>query len=76
MEEIEQRRRAEESLRLVSETIDDVFWMSTPGIQEMTYVSPGYEKIWAVPWTVSTKLQSHSMESIHPEDRERLPVRY
>ena len=26
-----------------------VFWITTPGIQQMTYVSPAYETIWGVP---------------------------
>jgi PAS domain-containing protein len=38
--------KGDAAFRLITETIQDVLWMSTPGIQKMLYVSPAYEKIW------------------------------
>ena len=30
----------------MAETIQDVFWIATPGIGKTVYVSPGFEYIW------------------------------
>ena len=72
-------RRAEEALResevrfrLMTETIQDVFWMSTPGIAEMIYVSPAYEEIWGRTRDSLYRSPKSFMEAIHPEDRERV----
>ncbi len=47
LEESNRRLRESESkFRLVTETIQDVFWTSTPGITETVYISPAYEKVW------------------------------
>jgi two-component system, cell cycle sensor histidine kinase and response regulator CckA len=65
-------RESEEKLRLVTESIEDVFWMTTPGIQEMTYVSPAYERLWGRTRASLYESPKSFMESIHPEDREQL----
>lgn len=39
-------RESEERFRQVTETIDQVFWMTTADKKQMLYVSPGYERIW------------------------------
>ena len=62
---------SEMKFRLLTETIQDVFWMSTPNITKMIYVSPAYEKI----WRKSTKQLYESprsfLEAVHPEDLEQ-----
>ncbi|MEW5803972.1 MAG: PAS domain S-box protein [bacterium] len=65
-------RESEEKFRLVTETIEDVFWISTPGATDIHYVSPGYEKIWG--YSVQSLYQSPKalIDAIHPEDRERV----
>ncbi len=65
-------RESEERLRLVTETVEDVFWMTTPGIQEMAYVSPSYERIWGRTRDSLYESPKSFLESVHPEDRERL----
>jgi PAS domain S-box-containing protein len=52
-DEITERRRAEEILReseerfrQMAENIQEVFWMSSPDITEMIYLSPAFQKIW------------------------------
>ncbi|MBI9090537.1 MAG: PAS domain-containing protein [Desulfobacterium sp.] len=39
-------RNKAEQFRLIAETIQEVFWVSTPGLQELLYVSPAYEILW------------------------------
>ena len=39
-------RESEQRFRLMAETIQDVFWIATPDIDKMVYVSPAYEQVW------------------------------
>jgi PAS domain S-box-containing protein len=59
----------EEELRLIPETIQDVFWMSTPGITHMLYVSPAYERIWGRSLDSLYQRPQSFIEAIHPQDR-------
>jgi PAS domain S-box-containing protein len=65
-------RESEERFRLMAETIEDVFWMSTPGIEEMLYVSPAYERMWGRTRESLYRSPHSFIESIHPEDRDRI----
>ena len=61
---------SEEKFRQVTDTIDEVFWMTDPRKNSMLFISPAYERIWGRscqsllddPWSY--------IESIHPQDRE------
>lgn len=64
-------KESEEKFRLVTETIQDVFWMSTPGVTEMIYISPGYEKIWGRARESLYASPSSFIEGIHPDDLEQ-----
>ncbi len=64
-------RESERKFRLVTETIQDVFWMSTPNIAQIIYVSPGYEKIWRRTTESLYKSPESFLDSIHPDDREQ-----
>jgi PAS domain S-box-containing protein len=77
--EIEERKRVEQTLaqserkfRLITETIQDVFWMSTPGVREMVYISPAYEKIWGRSVESLYSSPQSFLEAVHPDDLESL----
>ena len=77
--EVAERKRAEKTLyeseekfRELAENITDVFWMSSPDLQKVLYVSPAYELIWG---RSAESLQAHPQEwaeAILPEERERV----
>jgi PAS domain S-box-containing protein len=77
-EDVTERKRAEETLRdsdekfrQLAENITDVFWMTSPDLQQTHYVSPAYEQIWG---RSAARLYTHPQEwadAILPEDRER-----
>ncbi len=67
-----QLRERETIFRLLTETIDEVFWMSTPGIGRIIYVSPAYEKIWGRSCAGLYRDPRSFLEAVHPEDRERM----
>ena len=58
--------------RLITETIEDIFWLSTPGVTRMIYVSPAYEKIWGRSCASLYEAPQSFIDAIHPEDRERV----
>jgi PAS domain S-box-containing protein len=63
-------RDSEEKFRQVTENITDVFWITSPDMLEMLYVSPAYEEIWG---RSAERLYAHPREwaeAILPEDRE------
>jgi PAS domain S-box-containing protein len=65
-------RASEEKFRMLAETIGDVFWITTPGFEEMLYVSPAYEKIWGLSRDSLYQDPISFIEAIHDEDRERV----
>jgi len=74
-EEIQARQAlqdSEERFRLITETVQDVFWMSTPGVQKMLYVSPAYEQIWGYSCASLYQNPRSFFDAIHPEDKEQL----
>lgn len=65
-------RTSEERFRVIAENIRQVFWMSTPDMSQIYYVSPAFEEIWGTP---STRLYARPtvwQEAIHPEDLDRV----
>lgn len=63
---------SEEKFRQLTENIREVFFLTTPELDQMLYISPAYEEIWGRT-TESLYQQPLSwLESVHPEDRERL----
>ena len=58
-------------LRQIAENIREVFWMVTPAMSDMLYVSPAYECIWGRSLESLYQQPESFFEAIHLEDREQ-----
>jgi two-component system sensor histidine kinase UhpB len=77
--DIEDRKRAEDALReseekfrQLAENVREVFWLTTPDMDELLYVSPAYANIWGRSLESLRQQPRSFMEAIHPEDREHV----
>lgn len=59
----------EQPLRLLTETISEVFWISDRCFHEIFYVSPAYERIWQQPVEALYANPQAFTDAIHPDDR-------
>ncbi|OPX59108.1 MAG: cyclic-di-GMP phosphodiesterase [Methanobacterium sp. PtaB.Bin024] len=61
----------EEIFQLMSENIDEVFWLIDPLTGQILYMSPSYQKIWGE--TIENLYQNPRswIESIHPHDKDK-----
>ncbi|MEI7436158.1 MAG: PAS domain S-box protein [bacterium] len=62
-------RASESKFRLLAESIQDVFWISTPTIDRIIYVSPAFENIWGRTCESLYQQPQIFSEVIHPEDQ-------
>ena len=77
--DITERRRTEDALResnekfhQLADNITDVFWIRSPDLREVHYVSPAFERIWGRP-AASLYANPHQWSDfILPEDRQRV----
>jgi PAS domain S-box-containing protein len=68
----EKLQQSEEKFRQLADNVTDVFWMTSPDMQKMHYVSPAYEHIWGRS-VESLHANPHQWaEAILPEERERV----
>lgn len=65
-------RESEERLRILTDGIDAVFWMATPGLGRLIHVSGAYEKIWGMSSESLFKSPESFLTIVHPEDLPRL----
>jgi PAS domain S-box-containing protein len=65
-------RESDEKFHQLADNITDVFWIRSPDMREVHYVSPAFEQIWGIP--VGTQFDNPQQWSdfIVPEDRERV----
>ncbi|MBA3531019.1 MAG: PAS domain S-box protein, partial [Ardenticatenales bacterium] len=73
---VEQERTArlesEARFQLLAENIDQVFWLSSPDMRRLDYVSPMYEKIWGRPRASLYEQPASFLDAIHPADPARV----
>ncbi len=65
-------RQSEERFREIAETIQDVFFINSPDLKQLDYISPAYEGIWG---RSCASLYAHPeawLDAIHPDDRDRI----
>ncbi len=65
-------RESEERFRQIAESIDEVFWITSPDKDRMIYVSPAYEKIWGRPCSELYVNPRNWLTGINPDDRDRV----
>jgi PAS domain S-box-containing protein len=66
----ERFKDSEERFRQVTDTIDEVFWMTDPRKDSMLFINQAYERIWG---RKCQDLLDHPLsfiENIHPDDRD------
>lgn len=61
---------SEQRFREIADTIDQVFWMTTPTQDQLLYVSPAYERVWGRTCASLYARPSDWMIAIHADDRE------
>ena len=67
---VEALRESEERFRQITENIREVFWLRSPDLKQLLYMSPMYEKVWG---TSREGLHTQRPElAVHPEDRPRV----
>ena len=65
-------RESEQRFRQVTESIDEVFWLTDTTKRQMIYLSPAYERIWGRTCASVFAAPESWMDAIHPEDQDRV----
>jgi PAS domain S-box-containing protein len=65
-------RDSERRFRQLAENTRDVFWIASPALDRMIYVSPAFEEIWGMAGARLYHNPRVWLEAVHPEDRSRL----
>lgn len=65
-------QESDAKLRVLADHITDALWIRSPDMQQLRYVSPGFERIWGRPAEELYSQPQRWMEFIVPEDREHV----
>jgi len=68
----EELHSSEEQFRQLTENINEVFFLSSPDLSQMFYISPAYEQIWGRSRKSLYEQPISWLESVHPCDRDRV----
>ncbi len=61
-------RESEERFRQLAENINQVFWLTTPDLAEMLYISPAYEAIWGLSVETVYEEGLSWLDAVHTDD--------
>ncbi|WP_321508230.1 PAS domain S-box protein [uncultured Methanoregula sp.] len=64
--------QSEKKFRLITETIDETFWMADADFGKIFYASPSFERMWGRSRESLYKNPRLLFEAVHPDDRERV----
>jgi PAS domain S-box-containing protein len=65
-------QRSEERFRQLAENVPECFWITDTNTWQVLYVSPAFERIWQRSCTEIYDNPEAWIESIHPDDRQRV----
>lgn len=65
-------KSSEERFRQIAEHINNVFWICSPDLNQMIYVSPAYETIWQRSCADLYEHPQLMLDAVHPDDRENV----
>jgi hypothetical protein len=65
-------QKSDERFRLITGTIDEVFWIVDVDVEQMLYISPGYERVWGYSRLSLYNNPQSFIDAVHPEDRDRM----
>lgn len=65
-------RQSEERFRQLAETVEQGFYVTELDDRRLSYLSPAYERIWQRPREELLENIASFIETIHPDDRERV----
>jgi PAS domain S-box-containing protein len=69
-------RESEQKFLQLAENMTDAFWMRSPDLREVHYVSPGFERIWGRPVESLLTNPQQWTDFIFPEDRARVAAAF
>ena len=69
-------RESDQKFHQLADNITDVFWIRSPDMREVHYVSPAFEKVWGIPVGTQFDNPQQWTDFIVPEDRERVQSAY
>ncbi len=65
-------RESAERFRQITESINEVFWMTDPLTGGLIYMSPAYEKVWGRTCASLYQAPDRWVDALYPEDSERI----
>lgn len=65
-------QESELRFRQLADNISQVFWVATPDLSQMLYVSPACERVWGRSQASLYEQPDSWLDAIHPDDRDRV----